>query len=197
MRRRTGNAGGQGVSPGAVRPTVRLFVAVEVDPDRAGRPGLAAPQHLTLRFLGEVPEAKLSRVEELLRPVGRELAPFEMALEGVGAFPAAERPRVVWQAVTVGREEVGRLARKVREALAADFGLEPGPFVAHLTLFRVRSVDDRRAARDLLTGARPPPPARRCTVREFVLKQSVLGAHGAVHRTVATFPLEGPAGPPP
>lgn len=170
---------------------MRLFVAVELGSDEGGR--LSAPEHLTLRFLGEVPEEAVARIEELLGPVGSAHAPFEIVLEGVGAFPSPQNPRVVWQGVTVGRAGLEQLARGVRGALAADFGDEAGPFVPHHTLFRVRSATDRRAARELIEGVRPPPPPRRVWVREFVLKVSTLGARGAVHQTLAAFPLVGRA----
>lgn len=166
---------------------MRLFVAVEVASPLGG--DRRAPEHLTLRFLGEVAPEKAARIPALLAPVGRTFAPFEIVLEGVGAFPTGDRPRVVWVGVGGGREEIARLAARVREALEPDFGHEPGPFVPHLTLFRVRGPADRRAAQELLRGERPAPPARTVRIERFVLKESDLGPGGAVHRTVASFPL--------
>ncbi len=168
---------------------MRLFVAVETEPADAA--GATAPQHLTLRFLGEVTPEQAARLPTLLRPVGASVPPFEIRLEGVGAFPSAERPRVVWVGVTTGREALETLASRVRDALAPEFGAEPGPFVGHLTLFRVRRPADRRAAEELLAGKRPAPPPRSVRVDRFVLKESVLGRTGAVHRTVEEFPLQG------
>ncbi len=176
------------------RGTLRAFVAVEVPrDDRAGGPG-RAPEHLTLRFLGEVPEDRTQRLVELLAPVGRAHPPFAMTLEGVGAFPSPDRPRVVWVGVSRGRPELEELARAVRASLAPEFGPDRETFVPHLTLFRVRGPSDRAAALDLLAGRRPAPPPRSTRVREFVLKQSVLGREGAVHRTLASFPLEAAGG---
>ncbi len=121
--------------------------------------------------------------------------PFSVRLEGVGAFPSAARPRVVWMGVTVGRAELSALAREVREALAVEFGVEREEFVPHLTLFRVRSARDRAAAEELLDGRRPPPSSREVRVDELLLKESLLGPGGAVHRTLAAFPLGAPSRP--
>ncbi len=154
-----------------------------------------APEHLTLRFLGEVGEERTPRLVELLTPVGREHRPFAMTVEGVGAFPSATHPRVVWVGVTKGRTELEELARAVRAALASEFGPDRETFVPHLTLFRVRGPSDRQAAVELLEGRRPAPPPVSAYVREFVLKQSLLGREGAVHRTLAAFRLAGPGGP--
>jgi 2'-5' RNA ligase len=170
---------------------MRAFVAVEVARSDRATGVTSAPEHLTLRFLGEIAPTDVPRASAALTPVAARFAPFEITLEGVGAFPSSAQPRVVWQGVERGRAELEALANAVREALAPAFGVEPGRFVAHLTLFRVRSPGDRRAARELLDGQRTPPPARTAWVREFVLKESVLGPGGAVHRAVAAFPLGG------
>jgi RNA 2',3'-cyclic 3'-phosphodiesterase len=171
---------------------VRAFVAVEI-PSSAGEtsPG-RAPEHLTLLFLGEVPKERVGAIVEALTPLGVAVAPFQLTLEGVGAFPSRERPRVVWVGATEGAAELSRLAGRVREALAGHGGpTRDEAFVPHLTLFRVRSAVDRRRAEELLAGTVPPPAPRRCTIREYVLKESELSSRGATHRTVATFPLTG------
>ena len=177
-------------------PTVRAFVAVEVpaDPGRASRS--PAPEHLTLLFLGEIPVERVPPIVTALALVGERSAPFDLTLEGVGAFPSAERPRVVWVGATEGAEALCGLAGRVRDALAAEG--EPGrrdSFVPHLTLFRVRSAGDRRRAGELLSGVVAPPAPRRVRVREFVLKESELSSRGATHRTLARFPLTGAVPP--
>jgi RNA 2',3'-cyclic 3'-phosphodiesterase len=170
---------------------VREFIAVDVGP---GPGRSAAPQHLTLRFLGEVDPARNDRLRSVLEPVGARHAPFTIRLEGVGAFPSPERPRVVWVGVTGGREELLALARDVRAAVDLEFGDAAEAFVPHLTVLRVRSRTDREVAAALFAGTRPPPPPRDVAVGRFLLKESVLGARGAAHRILAEFPLS--ASPP-
>lgn len=175
------------------RSDMRAFVAVEVPPPSDETTRRAAPEHLTLRFLGEIPRERVEAISEALQPVGATFAPFFATLDGVGAFPSPDRPRVVWVAATEGKAELTRLAEMVRQVLASEG--EPDrreTFMAHLTLFRVRSSADYRRARELLTGAVSPPAPRRFRVAEFVLKESELSSRGATHRTVRTFPLTGP-----
>jgi len=170
---------------------VRAFVAVEVTGTEE-RARASAPEHLTLQFLGEVPVDAVPRFVERLRPVGRATPPFAFRLEGVGAFPTASDPRVVWVGVTAGRAELTELAVRVRRALESEGRAAREAFVPHLTLFRVRSASDRYRAAEVLEGRRPPPPPRTVPVREFVLKESVLGPRGVTHRTIEAFPLSGP-----
>ncbi len=173
---------------------MRAFVAVEIPSSRGESSRVRAPEHLTLLFLGETPKERVGPIVEALTPLGAAVAPFDLTLEGVGGFPSSERPRVVWVGATQGAAELNRLAALVRTALAAPAGTtHEETFVPHLTLFRVRSVADRRRAEELLTGRLPPPAPRRVRVREFVLKESELSSEGATHRTVATFPLSSPS----
>jgi len=175
---------------------MREFVAVDVGPAPSSREG-AAPAHLTLCFLGEVRPEVNGPIADRLREVAAASLPFVLRLEGLGAFPSAARPRVVWVGVTQGREEVVELARRVQQALADLLGTPAEEFVPHLTLFRVRSGADRLAADELLAGRRPAPPPREVRITELLLKESVLRSSGAVHRTVEAWPLgRREAGPP-
>lgn len=167
---------------------MREFVAIDVGERLTGGAGGVTP-HLTLRFLGEVSAEQNPSIVARLTEVAAQCAPFTLRLEGVGAFPTADRPRVVWVGVTTGREALTDLAGRVRTALEVDFGVERESFVPHLTLFRVRGPQDRRAAADLLAGVRPAPSPRDVQVRDLLLKESLLRPGGAVHRTLAAVPL--------
>ena len=168
-------------------------MAVEVPGESGEGRRAAAPEHLTLLFLGEVPRERAGPISEALTPVAADLPAFFATLEGVGAFPSAERPRVVWRGVSEGRDELVRLASAVRAALSNEGDpTRRETFSPHLTLFRVRSSTDARRAHELLSGTVPPPVPRRFRVSEFVLKESELSSHGATHRTLAAFLLRGP-----
>jgi len=179
--------------PPPARPNVRAFVAVEIPPPSGESRRAAAPEHLTLLFLGEVPRERSAPITAALLPVAASVAPFFATLEGVGAFPSPDRPRVVWMGATEGSAELTGLAHRVHEALAGEGDpTRRNDFSPHLTLFRVRSSSDFHRARELLSGSVPPPSPRRFRVGEFVLKESELSSRGATHRTVAAFPLTGP-----
>lgn len=171
---------------------MRAFVAVEIPPLPGETRGGPAPEHLTLLFLGEIPRERVGPISEALTKVADATAPFEATLEGVGAFPSPDRPRVVWVGITEGREELARLARGVQDALLGEgAAARREEFSPHLTLFRVRSGVDHRRARELLTGAVSAPAPRRFRVSEFVLKESELSPRGATHRTLSAFRLRG------
>ena len=174
---------------------MRLFIAIEVPPPVGptdAEPPHAAPEHLTLRFLGEVSPNRVPGLKRALEEVAHKSPAFDLILEGVGAFPSADRPRVVWIGATEGRTEAAELAERIATAIGPeDPRTSHESFVPHLTLFRVRSPGQRRRALALLSGSETPPPPRSVHVGEICLKESTLTPSGAVHRTVAKWSLTG------
>jgi len=95
--------------------------------------------HFTLRFLGQISPAQLARVRRATREGVREAEAFRISLAGIGAFPSARRPQVVWVGVAAGVEQLRDLARRLDDSLARErFPKEPRPFQPHLTLARIR-----------------------------------------------------------
>ena len=93
--------------------------------------------HLTLKFLGEIPEADVDRLKmNLESPVGLQ-PPFELTFEGIGVFPNHTSTRIVWTGVR-DSSELGRLQGAVeRVTREMGYAAEERKFSAHLTLGRV------------------------------------------------------------
>lgn len=99
----------------------------------------AAKLHLTLAFLGNMPESRCDEMARRLRMAAAGVAPFGIVLDRLGAFPHERKPRVVY----VGARDQGAafrgLARAVRAAYAAGgFVFHDDP-VAHVTIARVKA----------------------------------------------------------
>jgi 2'-5' RNA ligase len=94
--------------------------------------------HLTLRFLGEVDEARVGEVKAAISRVAARFSPFSVPIGGFGVFPSVTRPRVFWVGVEA-TPELTRLQRELEAELAGlGFPPEPQPFHPHLTLGRAR-----------------------------------------------------------
>ena len=52
--------------------------------------------HLTLKFLGDVSPSSMDLITNVLAVEASRHEPFDMRVEGIGAFPNARRPRVLW-----------------------------------------------------------------------------------------------------
>ncbi|MCI4326531.1 MAG: RNA 2',3'-cyclic phosphodiesterase [Thermoplasmata archaeon] len=169
---------------------MRAFVAVDV-PDPRAPSDSTASAHLTLKFLGEISVPLAESLGAAVRSAVASLAPFSLELRGVGAFPDASHPRVVWAGVGEGAERVTDLAHRVDEA-GTTVGVrpEPRPFTPHVTLLRVRGPRDTARAQEWLACG-PEHVFGRTEVRDVVLTSSELRREGAVHRAIDRFPLQG------
>jgi RNA 2',3'-cyclic 3'-phosphodiesterase len=144
--------------------------------------------HLTLRFLGAVPDVDelIAALRDTLRPVSPVDA---LALGGAGAFPNARRASVVWFGVRDGADGLARVAAAVEAAcVAAGFTSEPRPFRAHLTVARVRRPRDVGSA---LAALGEGPVGAPWPVTEVVVVSSETRPTGAVYEEIARIPLGG------
>ena len=186
---------------------LRCFVAVELSPEvreavaraqtavRAAAPTAdvrwanPAGLHLTLEFLGGVEETRVPAVVEALAGAVEASAPLALVAAGLGGFPSARRPRVVWAGIAEGAEGLRRLAAAVEGALAPlGFPPEARPFSGHVTIGRVRSPRglDRlagaiAAAAEISFGS--------WTATDVVLYRSHLRRTGAVYEAMARLPM--------
>lgn len=151
------------------------------DPTDGLRWARTQQRHLTVQFLGSVPD--VDPVVELVADVARAHAPFTASLGGGGAFPNARRASVVWLGVRQGNDALTGLAESL-----ASLANEDRPYRAHLTLARVPRARDVRSLVAVLEGAGESP---RWIVDDVVLFDADPRAEGAVHTEQARFPLGG------
>ena len=96
--------------------------------------------HLTLKFLGAVPDDRVPAVSAALEGAVADTAPIALAAAGLGGFPSLRSARVLWAGITAGVPELARLAAAIDRALTPlGFPPEGRSFRGHLTIGRVRS----------------------------------------------------------
>lgn len=177
---------------------MRVFVAVFPPPEirqevlaAARRPPLGdrvrwakhENVHLTLKFLGELPEEALNSIHAALGKVCASHAPFDVCLAGLGAFPSARRAQVLWIGVGEGSGQFRSLATDLAAALAPlGFESERRPYTPHLTLGRVRG-------RPANLGLPPGVSGLEFRAGSVHLMESVLTPGGPIYKTLDTFVL--------
>ena len=186
---------------------MRLFVAIDLN-DGARR-ALAAEQerladelgrssslkwvgpdqmHLTLAFLGEIEKGRAAAVIDAMGRDIDEMAPFAIAIAGLGVFPPHGAPRVLWIGLSAGAREAIALQQRIVDRLGRiGISLEERPFHPHLTLARwrqARSVDRRR-----ITAVERGVEIARVEVDRVTLYESRLSSGGLTHTAVAHAPL--------
>lgn len=95
--------------------------------------------HLTLKFLGDVPDSDIPAVCKIVAEAARKVEPFELVFKGCGAFPNTSAPRTIWLGVDQGAEELTALHEAIDIGLKQlRFPRETRRFQPHLTLGRVK-----------------------------------------------------------
>lgn len=169
-------------------PTARVFFALWPDPtvrsalhrrgqalhrELGGKLTRADSIHLTLLFLGSVPEASLPSLQHAAGRV--RFAPFSMTIDTARCWKHNDIAWVGPSRMPAALPDlVGRLEG---EAAQAGFGFDRGPYAAHVTLVRkakCRAVD---------IG----PFAIEWTVSEFVLLRSQLDAAGSRYSVIGRW----------
>lgn len=147
--------------------------------------------HLTLWFLGDVPSPRLPELSGALGGALAGAGRFRLRLDGLGAFPSPQAPRVLWVGLAGDLTRLLDVQGRVARA-AGEFGdhQEARPFHPHLTLGRVNRTEARvsRAFQAFLAEARNPAPCE-WEVREVRLLRSQLRPSGAEYSELAGFAL--------
>jgi 2'-5' RNA ligase len=195
---------------------MRLFIALEIDEairERLQRfvegvRGFAPDArwarieglHVTLKFIGEKPDAVVEEIKRALSAVSGR--PFDLSFRGYGFFPTPKAARVFWIGIESG-PTLGSLASAIDTATAG-LGIpkEDRPFSPHLTLARGggrsgapgwRKGDAANKNFSYLQeklAALPPPEFGTMTAREFFLYQSQLMRGGSRYTKIARFELK-------
>ena len=182
---------------------MRLFVALEIP--SLVRENLAAllkslctvsPQtrwvrpenlHVTLKFIGEVPETKLAAIRSALAGARSDQI-VTLDFRGLGFFPNEKHPRVFWAGIEASPNLKDLAADIDRATEKLGIPREQRPFSPHLTLARfeppglpekLRSAIQENAARNFGT----------LRTTQFHLIESKLKPSGAEYTTVESFPF--------
>jgi 2'-5' RNA ligase len=195
---------------------MRLFLALDIDApirDRILRfvDGVRnfAPEarwmspeslHITLKFIGEQPEAVAGSIKESLKTISAP--PMNLHFRAYGFFPTVNSARVFWVGIDAGPELAALAASIDQQTSLLGIPKEDRAFSPHLTLARGagRSGAPRRNKTDgpnsvfrrlqEKLAALPLPDFGTMSAREFYLYQSHLSPKGSTYTKLAAFGLK-------
>lgn len=153
--------------------------------------------HITLKFIGEWPDARLPELETTLAGMPKP-APFMVSVARFGFLPNPHRPKIFFAGVHA-EAGLAEFAEHIDRTLAA-IGVKPDahPYTSHLTLARVgarmgQALPPVQALREriaLLAAAGADFEFGSFTANEFHLYQSKTSPAGSVYSKLFTYPLE-------
>lgn len=93
--------------------------------------------HLTLKFLGEVEENRLDRLDFLLKEIRQKK--LKLCLNKLGVFPNIDGARILWVDIS---GNMGVLWDEIEMKLKNEFGSQES-FKGHITLARIKRIIDK------------------------------------------------------
>lgn len=147
--------------------------------------------HVTLKFLGEVPDERVPGVCDALDRVSFPSSPLRLETDRLDAFPSRGSIRVLHAHVAGDEEALGMLFSSIDSACATiGFPREHRRYRAHVTLGRARAPL-RGAWEELERATAEQWPGPVFEASQFALVHSRLNPTGSVYTTLATFPKIG------
>lgn len=145
--------------------------------------------HLTLRFLGNTKRLQLYELVDRLETLFSEKLKFEITLEGTGYFKSKNQPRVLFLKIHESGELLQLVSDIDKQVIACGFIDQQKTFHPHVTLGRIKWVENRTRFFSLLDEM-PNTEYQKIEVEEITLFQSVLKQTGPVYRPIKTFSLK-------
>lgn len=106
--------------------------------------------HITLFFAGDTDEEMIQKISTALEDVLKSKKSFTLRGKGIGVFKNLNNPRVLWLGIEKSESlqylkcEIDRMMKKL------GFEIENRPFKPHLTLGRIKSINDKRKLKQVL-----------------------------------------------
>jgi 2'-5' RNA ligase len=186
--------------------TVRLFVALNLPDDVRARiahevidplrPLLRGVRwvrddmlHVTLAFLGERNEAEAREAHAVVREVAGSRGPLQVTLSGLGVFPNAAKPRVLWLGLADPNpvRELHRVFERERARLGVP--AEGRAYHPHVTLGRVAPNGEATVSEDLEGALAAVDFEASVMLSSLDLMRSELSAAGPRYATLLAAPL--------
>jgi 2'-5' RNA ligase len=137
----------------------RLFIGIPIESDKArlqvqawqteprlhlNRLVWTKPQnwHITLVFLGAVPEQAVAQLSRIVDHAFDNCLSYSSNLIGVGVFPEKRKPNVLWLGLDNIQPLLPGYQKLTTVLLQNNFTFDPKPFKAHLTIARVKSLNN-------------------------------------------------------
>ncbi|MFN3980998.1 MAG: RNA 2',3'-cyclic phosphodiesterase [Caldilinea sp.] len=198
---------------------MRAFIAIEMPPpalrrvaaiqrhlahhlrsqqlDRCVRWTSAANLHLTLRFLGEINQLQCDTLLTMLSPLAAQHPTLSLYNEGLGCFPNAVRPSVIWCGLQGDLRTLMQLQVDIEKTVRS-VGIAPDArqFKPHLTIGRTQrsaTTNQLRAVGAIVMQSAalryPGPTDDLAMIGELILFQSELTPSGPIYTRLGVFRL--------
>ena len=145
--------------------------------------------HVTMKFLGNVPQDQLHQLYIVLERKSQSISRFEITLTNAGCFPTARAPKTVWIGSWMDQNILLQdCFTAVENACAsAGFKKEERRFHPHITLGRVKGKISENLIKKIENTTFEPLQFL-CT--ELLIMKSDLSPSGSAYSQLSSIPLK-------
>ncbi len=145
--------------------------------------------HITLKFLGNIPEDRIPDIEEVIHRLLLNRRSIRLRAKSAGAFPSLKRIRVIWAGIDGDISELRSLQHNLEVELEKiGFPKDERSFKPHLTLGRLKSPSGSPSLAKAIAGLYSFSGSE-FTVDHITLYKSILKPSGAVYEVLAKVPF--------
>lgn len=144
--------------------------------------------HLTLKFLGNTHDEKISTISEV---IGSSLIPSEplnLELNNSGVFGSKYKPRVIWFGINENKllQKLG--IGIINNLHDAGFPKDSQNFVPHLTIGRITKIVDKQLFNNEMEKLRNVF-LQKVIIDRVILFESIMTSKSPVYNEIESFPL--------
>ena len=144
--------------------------------------------HLTLAFLGDTEENMIEMISSKMKERCEGSGKFELIIRGTGVFKNLRDPRVIWIGIEQS-EKLTLLNDSIIYGLdESGIKIENRPFKPHLTLGRIKYLNDKLALIKLMDKYHDAK-IQRVPVNEVVIYESILRQTGSIYNPITKIRL--------
>ena len=153
-----------------------------------------AQVHLTLHFFGAITAGQVGEIRDMLTPVIAVHKPLILGIKGLGFFPDAKQPRILWMGLSGDLEKLKKLQRAIEERLRSKaYPIESRDFQPHVTIGRFQTnappLKHSEASRFEERPRLPEVQLELCKFERVHLYRSRLTPQGPQYEILETFLL--------
>lgn len=161
----------------------------EAVPDAAASWSRPENIHLTMKFFGDVNQAKVPVISAAVERVVKEFSPIQIEVGKTGVFPRPSRPQVLWIGVEDALGVLSKFQQQLENAFAREgFPKEDRAFHPHLTVARIRKPQNANQLADAHLRMEFSPVD--IVLGEITLFRSELSSKGSKYTAISRHRLE-------
>ena len=144
--------------------------------------------HITLFFLGDTDEEMIPRIRTQLGNMADQFNTFNINLSGLGVFKNINKPRVLWTGI-YQYDTMKKIKERIEEEIVAlGFPAEEREFRPHLTIARLKWINDKEKLKDLIETYKKED-FQQVKINEIIYYESILKPSGPVYKPIEKFVL--------